>query len=535
MKHFERKSRLFSGLKTAMLFLGLIGAYSAYTRFDKLAEDGSFILASAAGTAEFLGFWNPPGGRGTAPTPERFRAKYYGLGRTLGLREPSDEVSKAAWAAITSEYYAILPLAEEYLIRPHPSREEAARDLAAIRMKAARLHELCLAAAARNQDGRRLLLAQTALACFALFLLMLAAETAGYYLLNAPFFENLDVLRRKIRRSAEPFIKAENFEGSISGMQRAVDAVEAALQRSMLDRIRMAREAESRQKRLKAQNHELELTSGKVMRLVEDLEEARLELQNEKAALKVSGERLARSNKELEQFAYVASHDLKEPLRIVSSFSGLLAKRYRGRLDKDADDFIAFITGGAQRATDLISALFSYSRAAYSPSDFKSVSCQLVLEKALFSLKISLEEKKAKVTWDPLPVVTGDEGQLIQLFQNLLSNALKFNDSPLPELRVGCRETAGTWIFDFSDNGIGIAAEHSDRIFLIFQRLHSQAKYPGAGIGLALCKKIAENHGGRIWLRSAPGEGSVFSVELPKQPAAETARPAAGNGKEAER
>lgn len=516
MKHFERKTRIFSGLKITVLFFGLAGAYSVYDRFEKLADDGGFILASAAESAEFLAFLHQPGNMRGAAAPEQFRAAYYSLGRAIGSLKPYEKVTRAAWEAVTSEYYAILPLAEAYFLKPRAAAQQAEKELAPIRARAIRLHALCLTSASRNLEVRRLLLIQTVLAYFSLFILMLAGETAWYYLLNDPFFENLELLRRKVRRSAEPFLGGEAFNGSIDGIHRAVDAVENALQRSMLDRIRLAREAEVRQRRLKAQSRELELTGRKVVRLVEDLEETRLDLQKEKKALKLSGERLAKSNKELEQFAYVASHDLKEPLRIVSTFSEMLAKRYKGRLDREAEEFIGFITDGAKRGTELVTALFNYSRAAYSAKDFKTVSCLKALEKAVFSLKISLEEKKAKVTWDPLPEITGDESQLVQLFQNLLSNALKFNAAPEPELRIACRETEAAWLLEFSDNGIGIPAEAYERIFLIFQRLHSQDKYPGAGIGLALCKKIAENHGGRIWVRSKPGEGSVFSVELPK-------------------
>lgn len=528
MKHFERKTRIFSGLKIAVLFFGLAGAYSVYDRFEKLADDGSFILASARESAEFLAFLHRPGNMRGATAPQQFRAAYYSLGRTISSRKPYETVTRAAWTAVTSQYYAILPLAEAYFLKPRSAPEKAEQELAPILDRAVRLHTLCLTSASMNLEVRKLLLIQTVLAYFSLFILMLAGETAGYYLLNAPFFENLELLRLKVRRSAEPFLGGEAFDGSIAGIHKAVDAVENALQRSMLDRIRMAREAEARQRRMKAQSHALELTGRKVVRLVEDLEEARLDLQKEKKALKLSGERLARSNKELEQFAYVASHDLKEPLRIVSTFSELLARRCAGRLDKEAEEFIGFITDGARRGTELVAALFNYSRAAYSAKDFKTVSCLKALKKAVFSLKISLEEKKAKVTWDPLPEITGDEAQLVQLFQNLLSNALKFNAAPEPELRVACRETDGAWLLEFSDNGIGIPAEHYERIFLIFQRLHSQDKYPGAGIGLALCKKIAENHGGRIWVRSKPGEGSVFSLELPKAPLSTQPAPVPG-------
>jgi len=523
VKHFERKSRILTGLKATLLLAGLGGAYLIYDQFDDLAMDANQLLASTAKSADFITFMNGmEEGRG-ARDPGAFRNNYYALGRGMNLAVPSDAASRAAFAAGASDYYAILPLAEDYFQKEHPSREEARRALSAIKARAARLNIYCLAAAARNLEARNLLLAQTALAYFLLLILLLLIEGAGYYLLNEPFFESLDVLRRKVRRSSEPFLGGLEFDGSVNGMHKALDGLEGVLQASMLERIRMAREATGRQRHMKIQTHALEMTGRKVVSLVEDLEAARLELQREKKALKITGEKLARSNKELEQFAYVASHDLKEPLRIVSSFTGLLAKRYSGRFDRDADDFIRYITEGAQRASDLVNALFNYSRVTYSPREFRATDCQQALQKALFNLKIAIDEKKAKITWEKLPQIRGDEPQLIQLFQNLLSNALKFNAAAEPSFRVGCRETAASWILDFQDNGIGIPAEHFERIFLIFQRLHSQEKYPGAGIGLALCKKIAENHGGRIWVESKPGEGSVFSVELPKMAGQETA------------
>ncbi len=516
MKHFERKSRIFYGVKAGILLLGLAGAYSLYNRFDGLAGDAVYILASAAKSADFLDFWEGAEERREGADAETFRSSYYALGRVISAHVPADRVNRAAFEAASEYYYAILPLGEEYFLKAHSSRGEALRDLAAIKAAAVRLNRVYLTAAARNLETRNLLLAQTATAYLSLLMLMLLIEAANYHLLTAPFFEGLDALRRKVRRSAEPFMGADKFQGSVTGMHRAVDAMETALQRSMLERLKMAREADGRQRRMKVQNRALELTSRKVVRLVEDLEDTRSELQQEKRALKVTGEKLTRSNKELEQFAYVASHDLKEPLRIVSSFTGLLAKRYAGRFDRDGDDFIRYITEGSQRAAELVDALFNYSRATYSPREFRTIDCRQALQKALFNLKIAMEEKKAQITWDTLPQVKGDEPQLIQLFQNLLANALKFNASPEPRFRVGCRETRASWILDFADNGIGIPEEHFEKIFLIFQRLHSQEKYPGAGIGLALCKKIAENHGGRIWVESKPGEGSVFSVELPK-------------------
>ncbi len=522
MKHYERKSRSLSALKAAAILTGLIFAYFVYARFDTLADDSAAMIAAAGQAAEFRSFLDGAEGPGFAQPS--FRAAYYSLGRSIGARRISSPVTEAAMKAAASEYYSLPPYAEKYF----QSKDAAARAalLERLRSGARRIHSSCLLAAAENQAQRSVLLAKTAASYFSLFLLLLALEAGGYCLLHRPFFAGLDALRRRVERYASPLMK-EPFQGSVSGMAAGVDRMEEALQASMLERMRLARETASSLAGMKAQTRALELTRRKVVTLVEDLDEARRQLQKEQVALKAAGERLARSNRDLEQFAYVASHDLKEPLRVVSSFSGLLAKRYSGKLDKDADDFIRFITEGAQRATDLISALLNYSRVTYSPRDFRPVDCLDALQKALFNLKIALEERGASVTWDRLPQVMGDEAQLVQLFQNLLSNALKFNAAQRPEIRVGCRETPSSWILAFSDNGIGIAPEHFERIFLIFQRLHPQERYPGAGIGLALCKKIAQNHGGGMTVESAPGRGSTFSVELPRMTAAPAAAEAA--------
>ncbi|MCU7491757.1 MAG: PAS domain S-box protein [Ignavibacteria bacterium] len=226
---------------------------------------------------------------------------------------------------------------------------------------------------------------------------------------------------------------------------------------------------------------------------------------------------LERSNVELEQFAYVASHDLQEPLRMMHSYAELLEKRYEGKLDESADDFLYFITGGAKRMQQLINDLLQYSRVTTRGKPFEPVDCMEVMSNVLDNLQISIEESGARITFDSLPVIRGDETQLVQLFQNLLSNSIKFCDKKTPEIHIGLEEKDNEWIFSVKDNGIGIDPEFYDRVFIIFQRLHDRDKYPGTGIGLAVCKKIVERHQGRIWVESERGKGTTFYFTMPKK------------------
>ena len=231
--------------------------------------------------------------------------------------------------------------------------------------------------------------------------------------------------------------------------------------------------------------------------------------------LKRRTDELARSNAELEQFAYIASHDLQEPLRMVSSYVQLLAKRYQGKLDGDADDFISYAADGAMRMQRLINDLLAYSRVGTRGKNFEAISVEEVLRQALENLHLSIQEKRAVVTHDPLPAAYGDAGQLTQVFQNLIDNAMKFCRKEVPEVHVSARIEGGECICLVKDNGIGIAPEFLNKLFLLFQRLHTRKEYPGTGLGLAICKRIVERHGGRIWVESKPGEGSTFYFRIP--------------------
>lgn len=232
-------------------------------------------------------------------------------------------------------------------------------------------------------------------------------------------------------------------------------------------------------------------------------------------ALAVRSKALMRSNAELEQFVYVASHDLKEPLRMVSNFCGLLQRRYKGQLDSTADEYIDYAVEGAARMHALLEDLVKFSRVGTRGNPFKPHDCQAILATACSNLKIAIDESGSIIEHDPLPTVTGDGLQLVQVFQNLIGNAIKYRSPAHPEIRVGAIRQDQGWVISIRDNGIGFDQAFSERIFVIFQRLHSRLEYPGTGMGLAICKKIVERHGGKIWCESKLGHGSTFFFSIP--------------------
>lgn len=224
---------------------------------------------------------------------------------------------------------------------------------------------------------------------------------------------------------------------------------------------------------------------------------------------------LARSNRDLEQFAYVASHDLQEPLRMVAAYTQLLAERYQGKLDETADRYIHYAVDGALRMQQLVHDLLAYSRLGHSRSERKAVEGKTVAETAIKNLQVAIEESGAQVEIGELPALMADASQVVQLLQNLIANAIKFRGEGPPRIRVNAEKSGREWIFSVSDNGIGIAPEHAEIIFVIFKRLHTRSEYTGNGIGLAICKRIVEQHGGRIWMESELGRGSTFKFTLP--------------------
>jgi signal transduction histidine kinase len=226
-------------------------------------------------------------------------------------------------------------------------------------------------------------------------------------------------------------------------------------------------------------------------------------------------EELARSNSDLEQFAYVASHDLQEPLRMVAAYTQLLAERYRGKLDENADKFIGYASEGALRMQTLIQDLLAFSRVGRNGAARERVDCDAAMKEVLLSLGPAIQESGAVITHGALPAVWADRSQMTQVFQNLIGNAIKFRGKAPPAISVQAEKASQHWLFSVRDNGIGIAPEYAENIFVVFHRLHARTEYPGNGIGLAICKKIIERNGGKIWVEAQADHGSAFRFTMP--------------------
>ncbi len=233
--------------------------------------------------------------------------------------------------------------------------------------------------------------------------------------------------------------------------------------------------------------------------------------------LAAANEELRRSNAELEQFAYLASHDLQEPLRMITSYLNLLDRRCRGQLDQDGEEFLRYAVDGAERMKRLIRDFLAVSRISKQALIMEPIDAGVVVENALQNLETAIEESHAIIALDRLPRIPADPGLLAQVFQNLISNGIKFHGDRPPEIRISAVERGLEWVFSVRDNGLGIESRHAERIFRIFERLQESSEYSGSGIGLAVCKKIVERHGGRIWFESQPGAGSVFHFSIPSQ------------------
>jgi light-regulated signal transduction histidine kinase (bacteriophytochrome) len=265
--------------------------------------------------------------------------------------------------------------------------------------------------------------------------------------------------------------------------------------------------------------HELEIRvderTGELLKANALLEHELGERRRAEEKLALQAKELARSNAELEQFAYVASHDLQEPLRLIASYTHLLEKHYKGKLDAEADEFIRYTVESTARMQRLIRDLLAYSRVSMHGKAFDKTDLNEALKQALFNLHIAIDENHAVITQDDLPVLNVDAIQMAQLFQNLIGNAIKFHGQEPPCIHISANQAGGVWTIGVRDNGIGIDPRFYERIFILFQRLHDRSEYSGTGIGLAICKRIIERHQGKIWVDSEPGKGTTFYFTLP--------------------
>ncbi len=274
--------------------------------------------------------------------------------------------------------------------------------------------------------------------------------------------------------------------------------------------------AENQEKRISERTKALKETQLATLNMMQDTEEARQIIEKANIDLTNMMEEIKRSNQELEQFAYVASHDLQEPLRMISSYTQLLERRYKDQLDQDAKDFIGYAVDGANRMQRLINDLLEYSRVTTRGKELVKVDLSSVLGIAISNLKQKIQESNALITNDELPFVWGDDLQLAGVFQNIIYNAIKFKSDQAPHIHISSKSVDGQVLVSIKDNGIGIEQQYQDRVFVIFQRLHNTTQYPGTGIGLAICKRTIERHNGKIWFESEPGKGTTFFFTLNK-------------------
>jgi two-component system NtrC family sensor kinase len=318
---------------------------------------------------------------------------------------------------------------------------------------------------------------------------------------------------------------ADDFVGKSSDISIIKARINALLRRKFIQEDNQRIFEELKRKEMEVERSRIEkaaaetkaLLAEKLLHTVEKLEEEIEERKRMELKIKNYSRVLELSNKELESFAYIASHDLQEPLRAVSSFLELVEKQYKNKLDDKGKDFIHRAVSGAKRMQEMINDLLTYSRITTSGQSFELYSLEKILDRVLTNMSPTIERKNAVVTRDPLPELTCDESQIHRLFQNLISNAIKFCDQPQPLIHISAEEQKNHWLLSVKDNGIGIDPSYHETVFKIFQRLQSKDKYPGTGIGLAICQKIVERHEGKIWVESKPGKGSTFFFTLKTQ------------------
>jgi signal transduction histidine kinase/CBS domain-containing protein len=321
---------------------------------------------------------------------------------------------------------------------------------------------------------------------------------------------------------AIPLIEREQVIGALnlySTIASAFDSEEVQLLMELADNVsygilalRTQRDRQRAEESILRLNQELE---AKVKQRTTQLAQTNEQLQHSNEQLAILNQEFQRSNQELEQFAYVASHDLQEPLRAVAGYTQLLVNEYRDRLDETALEYADFIVDGAKRMQQLIQDLLTYSRVGTRGQEFAPTDCNAVLQQVLQNLQVAIADNQATITAEPLPTVNGDRNQLVQLLQNLIGNAIKFHRDEPPHVYITAQKQDNDWLFQIQDNGIGIKPQYLERIFEVFKRLHTRREYPGTGIGLAICKKIATRHGGRIWAKSESGVGTIFYFTIP--------------------
>jgi signal transduction histidine kinase len=364
--------------------------------------------------------------------------------------------------------------------------------------------------AALNKEGFDVILADYKLPAFdGLAALGIAREKAPdvpFIFVSGSMGEELAI--DSLKRGATDYVLKQRLSRLGPAIRRALEEAEEHRERRKAEE-EVRKYQQHLEGMVKQRTIQLEVTNEQLEREIAERKEA------EKGLKRIS-EELTRSNADLQHFAYAASHDLQEPLRVIEGFIKLLARRYEGKLDAKAAEFIGFAIEGVKGMRALIKDLLDYSRMGTIDMNIKPADFSAAVEKAVFNLRAAIEESGAVVTHDPLPTIRADQVQISRLFQNLIGNAIKFRGTEAPAIHISAERNEDGWIFFVRDNGIGIDPDNTERIFAVFQRLHTKEEYSGTGIGLAICKRIVERHGGRIWVASEMGKGSTFCFTIPE-------------------